>query len=111
VARIDQQHREAARLQQLEQGDPVHAGGFHGDGVDPAGPEPIGQGVEVYREAGKLAHRFIVSIRRHGHEVGRGSDVDAGRVGVGDRQGGSGFAGLETDAAITLYQGLLPSFS
>ena len=41
VARIDQQHRETARFHQFEQGDPVHAGGFHGDGVDFAGCEPL----------------------------------------------------------------------
>jgi hypothetical protein len=69
MTRIDQKNREAARLQQLVQRDPVHAGGFHGDGVDAAGLEPIGDGVQVDREARKLAHRFIVAIRRHGHKV------------------------------------------
>ena len=60
VARVHQQNREAARLQQLEQGDPMalgqplDAGRFHGDGVDPTGIEPVGDGVEVDREAGKL---------------------------------------------------------
>jgi hypothetical protein len=105
VAGVDQQHGEAARLQQLEQGNPVDTGGFHRDGVDPAGFEPVSDGVEVDREAGKLAHRFIVSVRRHGHKVGRAADVDAGGVGVGNRQCRSGLAGLEADAAIALGQG------
>ena len=30
--------------------------------------EPVGDGVEVDREARKLAYRFIVSIRRHGYK-------------------------------------------
>jgi len=34
VARVDQQHGEATRFQQFEQGNPVDAGGFHGDSVD-----------------------------------------------------------------------------
>lgn len=54
----------------------------------PASLEPVGDGIEVDREAGKLAHRFIVSIRRHGHEVGRAADVDAGGMGMGDRRSG-----------------------
>jgi hypothetical protein len=82
-------------------------GRFHGNDVDSAGLEPIGDGVEVDREAGKFAHRFIVSIRRHSHKMGRAADVDAGGVGVSNRQRGAGLAGLEADAAIALGQGLL----
>ena len=94
MTRIDEQHGETARLQQLEQGDPValgqplDTGRFHGHGVDRAGLEPIGQGVKVDREAGKLAHRLIVSVRRDGHKVRRATDVDgprpapAGGIGV-----------------------------
>ena len=84
MARVDRQHGEAARLEQLEQRDPVHAGGFHRHGIDAAGLEPIGDGVEIDREAGKLVHRLIVAVRRHGHEVRRAADVDASGIGVGD---------------------------
>jgi hypothetical protein len=49
---------------------PVHAGGFHGDGIDTAGLEPVGQDVEVDRETGELPHRFVVPVRRHGNIVG-----------------------------------------
>ena len=101
-------HREAARLQQLEQRDPVHAGGFHGDGIDLARREPIGQGIEVSREAGKLVHRLVVSIRGHGHEVGGASDVDAGGIGVGDRQGRcTDLDRLGDDFCVALNHGLL----
>ncbi len=36
VARIHQTHRQAPRLEDLVEGDPVHAGGLHGHGGDPA---------------------------------------------------------------------------
>src|SRR5207247_1851537 len=62
---------------------------------------------EVDREARKLAHRFIVAIRRHGHKVRRAADVDAGGVGVSDRQRGSGLARFDAEAAIALGHGLL----
>ncbi len=42
VPRVDQQHREAARLQELEQRYPVHAGRFHRYGIDAAAIEPVG---------------------------------------------------------------------
>lgn len=83
VAGIDQQDGEAARFEQFVQRDPVHAGRFHGDGVDMAGIEPVGQVVQIGGEAGKFAHRLLVSIRRHGHVVRGAADVDSGCVGVG----------------------------
>ena len=36
VLRVDQQHREAARVEQLEERDPIDTGGLHGHGVDAA---------------------------------------------------------------------------
>ena len=83
MTRVDQQHRETARLEQFEQGNPVNAGRFHGDGVDFAGCEPVGNRIEVHRETGKFAHRRVVSIRRHGHKMGRAPNIDTGGVGVG----------------------------
>ena len=47
------------------------------------GVTTVAMGVD--REAGKLAHRFIVPIRWHRHQVGRAADVDAGGVRVGNR--------------------------
>jgi hypothetical protein len=99
---------EAARLEQLIQRDPVHAGGLHGHGVDAAGIEPIGQTMQIDSEAGELAHGFVITVRRHGHIVRGSADVDAGGIGVGDRQGrGSGLAELGSDVAIALGHGLL----
>ena len=45
VTCIDQQYREAARLEQFEQWHPVPASGLHGYDIDPADLEPIGQRV------------------------------------------------------------------
>ena len=102
MPRVDQQHREAARVAQLEQRDPVHAGGFHRDGVDAALGEPVGQALQLSGEAAELAHRLVIAIGRHGHEVAGAADVDAGRVGVGQgqRRGPGG-------TAIALRHGVL----
>ena len=107
MPRVDQEHGEAARLQQLEQRDPVHAGGFHRYGIHAAGLQPFGDGVEVDREAGELAHRLVVAVGRHGYEVRCAADVDAGGVGVSDRQRGSGLARFEAAASIALDHCLL----
>ena len=40
VARVDQQHREAAAFEQLEQGDSVDTGGLHGHDIHAAGRRP-----------------------------------------------------------------------
>ena len=80
-------NREAARVEQLEQRNPVHAGGLHRYGVHAALAEPVGQALEVGGEAGELAHRLVVPVGRHGHEVRGAADVDAGSVGVGRCQG------------------------
>ncbi len=86
VARIDQPHGEATRLQEFKQRDPVHTGGLHRHRVHATGRKPIGQRVQVRREAWEFTHRLVVPIRRHGHEMERTADIDACGVGVGDRQ-------------------------
>jgi len=61
---------ESARFQQFEERYPVHAGGFHRDRVHIAGLEPIGQGLKILRETGKLPYRFVITIRRNRDIVG-----------------------------------------
>ena len=83
---------ESARFQQFEErypvpvsythltlptSDPVHAGGFHRDRVHIAGLEPIGQGLKILRETGKLPYRFVITIRRNRDIVGGAANVDA----------------------------------
>lgn len=82
VARVDQEHLEAARLQNLEKRNPVHASRLHRDGLNPAGLEPVGQAVQVGREGAKGAHRLRVAVGRHGDKVFFGPDIDAGGVQV-----------------------------
>jgi hypothetical protein len=43
MPRVDQQHGEAACVEQLERRDPVHAGGLHRHRVDAALDQPVGQ--------------------------------------------------------------------
>ena len=45
----------------------------------PTGLEPIGQCDEVDSEAGKLAHRFVVSVWWDDHKVSRAADVGGPR--------------------------------
>lgn len=90
-----------------KQRDPVHARGFHRDRVHAASVEPVGQGVEVNSKARKLPDRLVVPVRRYGYKVGGAADVDTGRVGVGDRQGGSGLGRSKVKAAIALCHDLL----
>ena len=52
-------------------------------------------------------NRLVVAVWRHGTEVGCTADVDAGGVGVGDREGGSGLGRFEGNFAIALHHGLL----
>jgi hypothetical protein len=107
VARVDQKHFEAARFQKLEQRYPIHARGFHRDRVDPASVEPVGQGVEINCKAGKFPDRLIIPVRRHRYIMGRAADIDSSRIGVGDRQCFSGFAGFDTDFLLALHHDYL----
>ncbi len=104
---IDQQHLETTPVQEFIQGNPVHTGGCHGDGVYAAGVEPVGQGVQVGGEALELAYRFVVSIRRHRHEVAGRADVDASGVRMREAQGLTGLRGLQGKTAIALHHDVL----
>ena len=80
LARIDQQHLEAARFEHLEQGDPIDARGFEGDGGDVAGPEPVGQRVEVGGIGAEAADGLGVITGRDSDPVLFGTHINAGRV-------------------------------
>ena len=87
MARVDQADLEAARLQDLVQGDPVHAGGLHGHGGDAALREPVREGVQVRREGPEAPDGLRVAVERHAHVELGGPDVDARGVRVQDRHG------------------------
>jgi hypothetical protein len=86
---IDEADLEEAFFEDLEEGDPVDAGGLHGDGGDATGGEPVGEGVEVGGEGFEFADVLPMGIGagRDGGEVGVGADVDAGGMGVELREG------------------------
>lgn len=83
VAGVHQIHREPARLQQLEQRNPVHSGGLHRHRLHATGGQPVGQPMKVLGKARKPPHRRIIPIRRHRHKMAGGADIDAGGVGMG----------------------------
>jgi len=83
IAGIHQHHGRAELLKDLEDGNPVNAGGFHGDCADSALLEPVGKAVQVPREGAEAADRFRIAVRSNSCYVYGGSDVDRGRVGGG----------------------------
>ena len=59
---------------------PLDAGGFHGDGGDPTGDQPIREAVEVGGEGPEELDRGRVPIGGNGHIVLGGAVVDAGDI-------------------------------
>ena len=49
VPRVDEDHLEAARVEDLEDRNPIDAGGFHRHVRDAAGRQPVGEPVEIAR--------------------------------------------------------------
>ena len=80
VAGVDQQHLEAARFEDLEDRNPVHASRLHRDRRDADRREPIRQLVEIAAERAERPDRLLVSVARHRDDVKRRADVDPGGV-------------------------------
>jgi hypothetical protein len=74
---IDQPHLESAGLQNLVDGNPMDARGFHRHTPHGTGREPVGEAQQIVREGRKRLHRRGVAFGRHGHEVFRRPTVDA----------------------------------
>ena len=100
LPRLHQLDLESLRLQELEEGDPVDAGGLHGDGLDAAGLQPRGDRLEVGGIAAELADRLGVAVGRDADHVHIGMDVDAGGVGVDDLKRGRRGGDREADRAV-----------
>jgi hypothetical protein len=71
LPRIHQKNLEAARLEQLEQRDPINACRFHGNGLHTTLLQPVGQRDQVGRARAEGAHvgrqvRRVVGGRRRG---------------------------------------------
>ncbi len=87
---VDEAAMEAVRFQNLEEGDPVHAGGFHGDGLDAVFDQPVGDGVQVGCVRAERAHDLGLVGARDAEVDLLGADVGAGCVRIDDRQTFSG---------------------
>ena len=76
VPGIDQQNFDASFLQNLIEGDPIHAGRLHRDGVDATGLQPDGQLDEFMSKAPKLSHGLLVPVFGDRHPMTPRSNVD-----------------------------------
>jgi len=86
VARVDDHDLEPSRFEDLEQRDPVDPGRLHRDRRYSETDEPVGQRGQICGEAPERAHGLGIKLRRHGNDVKRRPDVDAGRATVERRQ-------------------------
>lgn len=86
MAGIDQKDPDATGFQQFKQRNPVNPGGFHGHRVYPVLHQPIRQGLQVWGEGAKTAHRVLSPIRRDGGPDFPAANVYPGGVGMHDAQ-------------------------
>ena len=64
MAGVDQTDLDPGGFQDLEERNPIHAGGFHGDGQHATALEPVPQSEQVFGEGGEDPDRFGVAIWR-----------------------------------------------
>ena len=82
VTSVHEHHVDAPCLENLVEGDPVDAGGFHGNGGHAASGEPVGQAMEIGRERLERAHRGRVPVGGDGDIMRVGAAIDAGGIRV-----------------------------
>ncbi len=78
VTRIDEHDIEATSLENLEHWYPIDTGRLHRDGGDAQSYEPVGQPVQITREAPERPHGLRVKLRGHRDDMKRCPDVHAG---------------------------------
>jgi hypothetical protein len=98
LPRVDEVDLKATPFEQFEQRHPVDARRLHGDGVDAADAQPIGQRLEVggaSAEGADMGSQGRVGvdeasrhgIRRYGDKMDRRMDINAGGTWIGNAQG------------------------
>lgn len=83
---VDQTDLHTGRIEDLEERNPIDAGGFHGDGPDATGFEPIAQLQECIGKGIKGADGFGISVGWNGDPDFASADVNAGGVRVESRE-------------------------
>lgn len=86
VARVGHDHADATGLEDLVEGDPIDPGRLHRHGVDTAGHQPLGEAMQIARKALEGPHRLGIPLRRDGHDMELGANVDARRLCIERRQ-------------------------
>ena len=79
---IDEFDIKAAVIKDFKDGYPVDAGGFHGDGGDAAGREPIGELMEVGGKGGEGTDGLVITVRGNTDPDFGGTDIETGGVKV-----------------------------
>jgi hypothetical protein len=80
MARVDEAHLKSARLENLEERNPKHAGRLHRNGTDRTRLKPVGQRVEILRKPLKLPDRVGIAFGSDGHVDAARTNVDARRI-------------------------------
>jgi hypothetical protein len=82
VAGVDQQHFEAALLEDLVERDPIDPSRLQRHSLHSALREPVRQPVKLGGEGAELTHRLGVPVGRDRHEMAVLSAIDSSRIGL-----------------------------
>ena len=80
IARVNQDHLEAAFFEDFVERNPIYPGRFHRHGPDSALGKPVGQANKLGGECAELAYWFGVALERDRHEVTSLAAVNPGCV-------------------------------
>ena len=88
---INEYHIKTRCFKDLKSRQPVNAGGLHGDGCNMTGFEPVRHTMKVAGETLKSPYWLGVSIRRYGHNVKFGPNINARSMRMDNRHSGGFF--------------------